>query len=218
MLILQLLLFVLPLGLDTLGISISLGMKSYGYDSLSHTYEERASSLPPWLPTAILFSLAEMLMPIIGLVIGYAASLIVSSLMHYVGALLLIGVGLWELREEGLELLNKRKKQEVKTHQHTESVPQSQRISFQWGQQLLLALSISLDELAIGFSLGSVSSRGIISPITLCILIGIQGFFMTIIGLSLGRTLRTRLKPLKEWSELLSAFLLIGLGIWLLVS
>ena len=41
---------------------------------------------------------------------------------------------------------------------------------------------------------------------------------MTIIGLSLGRTLRTRLNPLKEWSELLSAFLLIGLGIWLLVS
>src|SRR5207237_10692828 len=78
--ILQLLLFVLPLGLDTLGVSISLGMKSYGYDSLSYTHEERASGLPPWLPTAILFSLAEMLMPIIGLAIGYAASLRVSGL------------------------------------------------------------------------------------------------------------------------------------------
>ena len=216
--ILQLLLFVLPLGLDTLGVSISLGMKSYGYDSLSHTYEERASGLPPWLRSAILFSLAEMLMPIVGLVIGYAASLIVSDLMHYAGALLLIGVGLWELIEEGHEFLNKRNTQEVKTHQHTVSNPQLQSSSFRWKQQLLLALSISLDELAIGFSLGSVSSRGIISPITLCILIGIQGFLMTIIGLSLGRTLRTRLNPLKEWSELLSAFLLIGLGIWLLVS
>ena len=215
MLVLQLLLFVLPLGLDTLGVSISLGMKSY--TTLSPTYE-RNDKLPPWLRTAILFSLAEMSMPIVGLLIGYAASLVVSDLMHYVGALLLIGVGLWELWEEGLEFLNKRKKRAVNTQQHTASVPQSQNSPFQWGQQLLLALSISLDELAIGFSLGSVSSSRIISPVTLCILIGMQGFFMTIIGLSLGRTLRTRLNPLKEWSELLSAFLLIGLGIWLFVS
>src|SRR5438045_9485818 len=111
MLILQLLLVVLPLGLDTLGVSISLGMKSHGHDSLSYTHEERASGLPPGLPTAILFSLAEMLMPIIGLAIGYAASLRVSGLMHYIGALLLIGVGVWELYEEGLEFLNKRNTQ-----------------------------------------------------------------------------------------------------------
>ncbi len=183
----------------------------------SRTHEGKGT-LPPWLRSAILFSLAEMLMPIVGLVIGYAATLIVSGLMHYIGALLLIAVGVWELYEEGLEFLNKRKKQEVKTHPCSVSVPQSPSISFRWKQQLLLALSISLDELAVGFSLGSVASRRISSPITLCILIGIQGFLMTIIGLSLGRILRTRLNPLKEWSELLSAFLLIGLGIWLLVS
>jgi putative Mn2+ efflux pump MntP len=41
---------------------------------------------------------------------------------------------------------------------------------------------------------------------------------MTLIGIALGRTLRTRLKALKEWTELLSAFLLIGLGIWLLLT
>ena len=83
-------------------------------------------------------------------------------------------------------------------------------------------MSISLDELAIGFSLGTIAVSHVsvvtVHPFVICILIGIQGFLMTIIGLSLGRTLRTRLNPLKEWSELLSAFLLIGLGIWLLVS
>ena len=217
MLVLQLLLFVLPLGLDTLGVSISLGIKSYS-DTTFPLMDERKGKLPPWLCTAILFSLAEMSMPILGLVIGYAASLVVSDLMHYVGALLVIGVGLWELWEEALVVVNKRKKWAVKSQQYTASVPQSQSNSFRWREQLLLALSISLDELAIGFSLGSASSSRIISPVTLCILIGMQGFVMTIIGLSLGRALRTRLKPLKEWSELLSAFLLIGLGIWLLVS
>ena len=93
---------------------------------------------------------------------------------------------------------------------------------FQWRRQLLLALSISLDELAIGFSLGSVTnSHGsiiTIHPIVLCILIGVQGFLMTLIGITLGRTLRLRMKNLKEWTEFLSAFLLVGLGIWLLVA
>ncbi len=41
---------------------------------------------------------------------------------------------------------------------------------------------------------------------------------MTLAGIALGRTLRARLRAVKEWSELLSAFLLIGLGIWLLVT
>ncbi len=214
--LLQVLLFILPLGLDTLGVSTSLGIKSSHPGAAE--VREKSSAFPLWLRSALLFSLAEMLMPVVGLVIGYAASLVVSGIMHYIGALLLIGVGLWELLEEGREYLRKRKKQAIKTPQKTAPAPQSATEQFQWGQQLLLALSISLDELAIGFSLGSITVGRRISPIILCLFIGIQGFFMTLIGLSLGRTLRARLKPLKEWSELLSAFLLIGLGIWLLVS
>ena len=93
---------------------------------------------------------------------------------------------------------------------------------FQWRSQLLLAFSISLDELAIGFSLGTITVSHVsgvsVYPFVLCILIGMQGFLMTLIGIALGRTLRTRLRTLKEWTEFLSAFLLIGLGIWLLVA
>ncbi len=85
-----------------------------------------------------------------------------------------------------------------------------------WGRQLLLALSVSLDELAIGFSLGSLPFGKMFSPLTLCLYIGIQGFVMATLGIWLGRALRARLKPLKEGSELLGALLLIGLGIWLL--
>ena len=220
MLVLQLLIFVLPLGLDTLGVSISLGIKSYGSSGPLARASERRRGLPTWLRSAMLFSLAEMVMPVVGLLIGYAVSLVVSDLMHYVGALLLVGVGLWELVEEGREYLGKRKKRGVKTVQQVKPATQVEEKQFRWRQQLLLALSVSLDELAIGFSLGSltVGSKRAISPVVFCILIGIQGFLMTIIGLSLGRALRARLKPLIEWSELLSAFLLIGLGIWLLVT
>jgi len=41
---------------------------------------------------------------------------------------------------------------------------------------------------------------------------------MTLTGIGLGRTLRTRLKPVKEWSELLSGLLLMALGVWLLLT
>ena len=82
---------------------------------------------------------------------------------------------------------------------------------------MLLALSVSLDELAIGFSLGSLPFGKALSPYLLCLFIGIQGFVLAALGIALGRALRARLKPLKEGSELLGAFLLIGLGIWLLL-
>src|SRR5579859_2564697 len=100
----RLLLFILPLGLDTLGIAISLGIKS---DRV--VPGQREHGLPLWLRSALLFSLAEMLMPLLGIVLGYAVSLVLSNIMHVVGPLLLIGVGLWELIAEIRERFQKRK-------------------------------------------------------------------------------------------------------------
>jgi putative Mn2+ efflux pump MntP len=213
--IFPLLLLILPLGLDTLGVSVSLGIKSQGIEIGER--EGKGLHPPTWLSSAILFSLAETLMPLIGLAIGYAASLLISDFMHIVGSLLLISVGLWELMAETQEYLRKKKKPGfIQTHYIAPSKAQ-----FQWRRQILLALSISLDELAIGFSLGTITVSHLgartIQPIVLCMLIGIQGFLMTLIGIAFGRTLHTRLRAIKEWTEFLSAFLLIVLGIWLLL-
>src|SRR5437763_5253117 len=209
--ILPLLFFILPLGLDTLGVSISLGIKSQRDEIVTG----KGLQNPSWLNSAVLFSLAETFMPLFGLAIGYATSLVISNFMHVVGPLILIGVGLWELLEEGQEYFNKKKMSGLNTFQY--KAPAKEQ--FQWRRQLLLALSISLDELAIGFSLGTIAvSHLTVHPFVICILIGIQGFLMTMIGITLGRMLRTRLRNLKEWTEFLSAFLLIGLGIWLLLA
>ena len=231
---LRLLLFVLPLGLDTLGVSISLGIKSQPHDKSGH-HDKSAfgNALPPWLGSALLFSLAETVMPLVGLTIGYAVSLFLSSIMHILGPLLLIGVGLWELLQEVHERISRqgggtdgggRRQADAPTA----SLPPllttagaEKETAPRWGRQLLLALSVSLDELAIGFSLGAITAglpgSKTINTITLCILIGLQGFLMTLIGLTLGRTLRVRLKFVKEWTEFLSCFLLIALGAWLLL-
>ncbi len=216
MALLQPLLFILPLGLDTLGVSLSLGIKSVSLQAFQE--ENEKGILPNWLRSAIFFSLAEMLMPLVGLLIGYAVSLAISTIMHYLGAVILIAIGLWELLGEVREYINKRGKLEKTVSRQLTSTTSPSSRCFQWGQQLLLALSVSLDELAIGFSLGSITNGKAINPFILCLLIGLQGFLMTLLGLSLGRTLSTHIKPLKEWSEILSAFLLIGLGILLLAS
>jgi putative Mn2+ efflux pump MntP len=212
---LPLLFFILPLGLDTLGVSISLGIKSQ-LDEIS-VQEGKGLQFPAWLNSAVLFSLAETLMPLVGLAIGYTTSLFISNIMHIFGPLILIGVGLWEILEEGQEYIHKKKKSRLHTTQSNALANEQ----FQWRRQLLLAFSISLDELVIGFSLGTITVSHLsgisVYPFLICILIGIQGFVMTLIGISLGRTLRTGLRTLKEWTEILSAFLLIGLGIWLLV-
>ena len=125
---LRLLLFVLPLGLDTLGVSISLGIRSVECRFIQHVqpldksggtcsinrpttinrvattvecgFIQHVNALPPWLGSALLFSFAETVMPLVGLTIGSAVSLFLSSVMHILGPLLLIGVGLWELLQE----------------------------------------------------------------------------------------------------------------------
>src|SRR5579875_607054 len=212
----SLFLFILPLGLDTLGVSISLGIKSHS--SKEHAgNEDGAPEIPAWLRSALLFSLAEMLMPLVGLAIGFAMAALISNLMQFIGPLLLTSVGLWELFEESREYLTRWRKSQ---HEVIGSEP-ARKERPQWGSQLLLALSISLDEFAIGFSFGAIangtSGGKIINPLILCAFIGLQGFLMTIVGLSLGRTLRYHLKPVKELSEILSALLLVALGIWFLI-
>lgn len=224
--LLSLLLLILPLGLDTLGVSLSLGMKSTARSLVTLRTSDRG--LPLWLRTAILFSLAEMLMPILGLLMGAALASLLSGTMHALGALLLIALGAWEFISEAreyLQKLQKRRQQVISPHaplpQQEVQEPTPSQVAaserFQWGSQLLLALSVSLDELAVGFSFGSLRNLPV-DPFALFVGIGLQGFLMTLLGLSLGRSLRLRLRSLKEASELISAALLIGLGIWFLLS
>ena len=84
--------FILPLRLDTLGVSINLGMKSQR-DEIAFR-NDKGLKFSTWLNSAVLFSLAETLMPLAGLAIGCATSLFISNIMHVVGPLILICVGL----------------------------------------------------------------------------------------------------------------------------
>lgn len=142
---------------------------------------------------ALAFATAEAIMPLIGLFVGQGAGHVMGHYASLVGGALLLVVAVW-----------------LMFFDDDDEEEQLERRLTGWAL-LLTALSISLDELAVGFSIGVVGV-----PIALTIsLIAIQAFFFTVIGLTFG----ARLKPyLGEWSEKLAGVVLGLLGIWILVE
>ena len=118
---LKLLLFVLPLGLDTFAVSAALGLQGL-------PKRER-------LRISLLLSSFEMAMPIVGLLAGRGLGGVVGGAADYLAVAMLIGLGAWMLVAD-------------------EDVDEAriERLSGGHGLALFaLGLSISLDELAIGF-------------------------------------------------------------------
>ena len=72
----------IPLGFDTFAVAVALGL----------------SSLHPLRP-ALLFTLFETTMPLIGIAVGRYVGLRFGSLAVYVAATILIGMGVHTLRE-----------------------------------------------------------------------------------------------------------------------
>ncbi|MCZ8516595.1 manganese efflux pump [Paenibacillus filicis] len=144
------------------------------------------------LKIALVFACAEALMPLIGLLIGNSSGQLMGHWSSIVGGILLLAVAVWLIFFEDEE----------------EEEEKLERNLVGW-TLLVTALSISLDELAVGFSIGLIGV-----PIALTIvLIAVQAFVFTSIGLAFG----AKLKPLLgEWSEKLAGTVLGLLGLWIL--
>jgi putative Mn2+ efflux pump MntP len=80
--ILKIVAFVLPLGLDTLAIAIALGLRG----------------LSPWRP-AFTFAIFEGIMPIFGIILARIISLRFEAAAVVIGGMMLIGIGFNTIRE-----------------------------------------------------------------------------------------------------------------------
>jgi manganese efflux pump family protein len=172
---LTLIALVVPLGLDTFAVAAALGMSGL-------TRRDR-------LRVTLLFTSFEMGMPIVGIVLGAVAGSIAGNAADYLAIAILIGLGvlmLWPRRGD-----------------HPERVGLLARTH---GLAAIgLGISISLDELAIGFTVGLLRF-----PVLLVIaLIGTQTLIVTQAGLRLGTSLG---EALRERAEQLAGIALIGLG------
>jgi len=135
-------------------------------------------------------------MPAVGLLLGSRLSSWMGGAAGYLAAIILIILGVLEIRE-ALKDDDDDKEELLKAVK---------------GKRLLFTgLSVSLDELAIGFSLGALKT-----PLALALVyIGAQAFCITFIGLWIGRRVGERLG---ERAELVAGVVLTLLGVALLID
>ena len=178
---LKLILFVVPLGFDTFAVSAALGLRG-----LPQRERLRAS---------LLMSAFEAGMPVVGLLLGHGLGSAIGGVAEYVAAGALLALGAWMLlADEGDE------------------GEQVASLSSRSGLALVgLGIGISLDELAMGFTIGLLH----LSIVLAVILIGIQAFAFAQLGLRLGSRLG---EAAREWAERLAGLALLGLGLMVLVE
>lgn len=175
----------LSLGLDTLAVSLGLGM----------------SGLPRsrWLRFGLTFACFEGLMPIVGLLVGQRLGAVLGTVAAYIAGGILIVIGGLEIREAILD------------DDDDDEVPSRAPVTEKQRPIILTGLSVSLDELAVGFALGVLGVP--VGPAL--IYIALQAFVLTFIGLRLGQRLGHRLG---ERAELAAGVVLALLGIALCLS
>jgi putative Mn2+ efflux pump MntP len=178
----RLLLFVLPLSLDTFAMSATLGIGGLAQSGR--------------LKISLVFSGFEMAMPVLGLLVGRGLGQAIGGIAEYVAAAALLSLGSYILLAGG-----EGEKERFASLQGTRS-----SIAL-----IGLGISVSLDEMAMGFAIGLLRLP-ILGAIAL---IGIQAFVVAQLGLRLGSRLG---ELVREGAERLAGLALIGLGILILVE
>ena len=174
--ILTLILLGFSVGLGNFAAAIAIGLS--GVDKKIRTR------------IAIVFGLFETIMPIFGLLIGERLAHVFGDHANLIGGVLLIFVGLYEL----YGTLKKEDDKEVKASTGS------------WTKLILAGLALSVDNLIIGFSLGTYH----VSILLATVIIGATSVIMSLIGLELGNKLSSKAE---EYSELVSGIILIVVGI-----
>jgi putative Mn2+ efflux pump MntP len=180
--VLKLLAFVLPLGLDSFAVAAAIGA-----GQLTSGWQR--------LRISLIFTIFEGGMPLIGLALGSALAHGIGVVADYVAAAAVIGIGLWMLLSDDEDEENK-----------------AARITTSRGLALFgLKISISLDELAIGFSIGLTR----LPVIIVIIAIAAQAFLAAQLGLATGARVAERWR---ERAERLAGIALILLGTYLIAE
>jgi putative Mn2+ efflux pump MntP len=180
--VLKLLAFVLPLGLDSFAVAAAIGAAQ------AATAWQRAR-------ISLVFMIFEGGMPLLGLGLGSALAHGLGQAADYIAAAAVTGTGAWML-------LSRDNDEEDK----------AARITTSRGLALIgLGISISLDELAIGFSMGLTRLPAVI----VIAAIALQAFAAAQLGLAAGARLAERWR---EHAERLAGTALILLGVYLITE
>jgi putative Mn2+ efflux pump MntP len=177
----KLIAFVVPLGLDTFAVCAAIG----------------ARGLVPGrrLRVSLVMTVFETGMPLVGLVLGTPLGRLVGDAADGIAVGTLLAFGLYTLIDGG----------------DGEDASVGKLVNATGWGALVLGLSISLDELAVGFTLGLLG----LPSLLVVAAIGAQAFVVSQLGLRIGTRIASEVR---EGAERLAGLALIGLGLWLLLS
>lgn len=151
--------------------------------------------------------LFHIFMPLIGLGIGLALGKLVGEIATVIGAIVLIIIGLnmlWEVYKERKQVFSFSQAKNYVAAKKRES----KSLDSFWGL-IMLAGSVSLDALSVGFGLGTMKAQIFGTVLVLGIVAGI----MTAAGFFLGRRLGGWLG---EKAEIAGGIILVAVGVKLL--
>lgn len=200
----RLILFALPLGLDTFALSTVLGMTPM-------PARQRVR-------LALTFAAAEGLMPAVGLLLGLPLGRAIGEWSDYLAGALIFGVGLWMIvneRREGAERSDEDARDDTDDRDDRGDKDDGDgeaakiaRITTKGSWAVAgLALSISLDELAVGFSFGMLG----FPLVPALAVIALQALLVSLLGQWVGMHAG---HALGERAEQLAGPVLCILGLW----
>jgi manganese efflux pump family protein len=180
----RLLAFVLPLGLDSFAVAAAIGAAGV------------AAGWRARVRISLIFMIFEAGMPLIGLAAGRGLARVISPAADYLAAAAVIGLGVWMIFE---------------TTRGGDDPPAARLAGANGLTAIALGLSISLDELAIGFGLGL--ARLPVAPVIFAI--AILAVVASQLGLALGQVISARFR---EYAEQIAGIALIALGGYLIAE
>ncbi len=173
-------LIALSLGLSNFAASIGIGVT--GVDARTR------------LRVGLIFGLFETAMPILGLLLGHTLANTLGNAAHWIGATLLIATGIYTLF------------QAVRSQTTDDSQHQAAAAKQHTGWLLITGIALSIDNLAVGFALGTYH----VSLLLAAIVIGAVGVSLSLVGLELGNRLGAKTG---EGGEFMGGSVLIGVGV-----
>ena len=175
---LALLLVAVSLGLSNFAAAIGIGVA--GVDAGTR------------LRVGLIFGLFETGMPLLGLLLGRSLAHALGHAAHWIGAALLIATG-------GYAVVQAIRGRAEERHEPAVAGRRT-------GQLVVTGIALSIDNLAVGFALGTYHVGLAVAAIT----IGVVSVTMSLLGLELGDRLGTRTG---DRGELLGGLVLIAVGV-----
>ena len=190
---LTILIIAIALGTDAFAMAIGIGACNIRYRQI--------------IIISLVVLVFHVVMPLIGLYLGALVGSVIGNLAGIIGALLLALIGILMLREgikggdgDGIPML-------LKPLVNRDGGKLRVTVGF-WGS-IVLAASVSLDALTVGFGLGTLNFNLTLTVLTIGLVAGI----MTALGFLLG-------KKVGDWlgdkAQIIGGVTLIGIGIKML--